>query len=379
MGQYPFWRTGLENLSTKTPFANLIFMMNQLVSSMNRSISCLIFLGCLLACTTADKKESDLAIRAEFIYDTASFASCHASSIAETPTGLVAAWFGGTEEKHPDVEIWLSRHQDGAWTAPVSVANGIQNDTLRYPCWNPVLFQYPGGPLMLFYKVGPDPVEWWGEYIVSNDNGLNWSQPVRLPEGVLGPIKNKPVLLPDGRLISPSSTENKDDGRWQVHLEISSDTGRTWTRTAPLNDGIQFHIIQPSLLTYGADTLQLVCRSMENRLVSLWSFNNGQSWEAADTISVPNPNSGTDAVTLQDGRQLLVYNPTERYEGKWGGPRSPLSVAISTDGKKWEEILQLETEPGEFSYPAVIQSADGKVHITYTWKREKIRYVELSL
>lgn len=346
---------------------------------MIRCVSCLFFLGCLLACTTADKKESGLAVRAEFIYDTASFASCHASTIAETPAGLVAAWFGGTEEKHPDVEIWLSRQQDAEWTPPVSVANGIQNDTLRYPCWNPVLYQYPGGPLLLFYKVGPDPVEWWGEYIVSNDNGLNWSQPVRLPEGVLGPIKNKPVLLPDGRLISPSSTENKDDGRWQVHLEISSDTGRTWTRTAPLNDGIQFHIIQPSLLTYGADTLQLVCRSMENRLVSLWSFNNGQSWEAADSISVPNPNSGTDAVTLRDGRQLLVYNPTQRYEGKWGGPRSPLSVAISTDGVKWEEILQLETEPGEFSYPAVIQSADGKVHISYTWKREKIKHVELSL
>jgi alpha-L-rhamnosidase len=354
-------------------------MFSQISFSMIRCVSCLFILGWLLSCATADKKESGLAVKAEFIYDTASFASCHASSIAETPAGLVAAWFGGTEEKNPDVEIWLSRQQEGAWSAPVSVANGIQNDTLRYPCWNPVLFQYPGGPLMLFYKVGPDPVEWWGEYIVSNDNGLNWSQPARLPEGILGPIKNKSVLLPDGRLISPSSTENKDDGRWQVHLEISTDTGRTWTRTLPLNDGIQFHIIQPSLLTHGADTLQLVCRSMENRLVSLWSFNNGQSWEAADSISVPNPNSGTDAVTLQDGRQLLVYNPTQRYEGKWGGPRSPLSVAISTDGKKWEEILQLETEPGEFSYPAVIQSADGKVHITYTWKREKIRHVELSL
>jgi alpha-L-rhamnosidase len=354
-------------------------MMNQLVSSMNRSISCLVLLGCLLSCNTGDKTESGMTISADFIFDTASFASCHASTIAETPAGLVAAWFGGTEEKHPDVEIWLSRQQDGAWTAPVSVANGIQNDTLRYPCWNPVLFQSPGGPLMLFYKVGPDPVSWWGEYIVSNDNGLNWSAPVRLPEGILGPIKNKPVLLADGRLISPASTEHPTDGRWQVHLEISADTGRTWMKTEPLNDGLQFHIIQPSLLTYGKDSLQLVCRSMENRLVSLWSYDNARTWSSADTISVPNPNSGTDAVTLQDGRQLLVYNPTERYEGKWGGPRSPLSVAISTDGKKWEEILQLETEAGEFSYPAVVQSADGKVHITYTWKREKIRHVELSL
>lgn len=343
------------------------------------SIVALGFFLWLISCNTADKNSAKIELKSEFIFDTASFASCHASTIAETPAGLVAAWFGGTEEKHPDVEIWFSRQKEGKWTAPLAVANGIQHDSLRYPCWNPVLFQYPGGPLMLFYKVGPDPVSWWGEYIVSNDNGLNWSAPVRLPEGILGPIKNKPVLMPDGRLISPSSTENAADGRWQVHLEISSDTGRTWTKTEPLNDGLQFHIIQPSLLVYGKDTLKLVCRSMENRLVSLWSYNNGQSWSAADTIPVPNPNSGTDAVSLQDGRQLLLYNPTQRYEGKWGGPRSPLSVAISENGKDWQEIAQLETEPGEFSYPAVIQSADGKLHITYTWKREKIRHVELRL
>jgi len=93
----------------------------------------------------------------EFIYETAPFPSCHASTIAETDHGLVAAWFGGRAEKAPDVGIWISRRVDGTWTAPVEVANGVQPDGTRQPCWNPVLFQTAKGPLLLFYKVGPDP------------------------------------------------------------------------------------------------------------------------------------------------------------------------------------------------------------------------------
>src|SRR3982751_6147077 len=93
----------------------------------------------------------------DFIYDTAPFPECHASTIVETPKGLVAAFFGGTKERNPDVEIYLCRKENNKWTAPVSVANGIQNDRLRYPTWNPVLYQVPGGDLLLFYKIGPSP------------------------------------------------------------------------------------------------------------------------------------------------------------------------------------------------------------------------------
>ena len=84
--------------------------------------------------------------------------------------------------------------------------------------------------------------------------------------------------------------------------------------------------------------------------------------------ALPNPNSGIDAVTLRDGRQLIVYNHANRG-------RSPLNVALSLDGKTWQAALVLESEPGEYSYPAVIQSADGLVHITYTWKRQRIKHV----
>src|SRR4051812_15718656 len=77
----------------------------------------------------------------EFVFEQAPFASCHASTIAETPGGLVAAWFGGTREGAEDVTIWLARRASGRWTAPVEVADGKQEDGRRFPCWNPVLFQ----------------------------------------------------------------------------------------------------------------------------------------------------------------------------------------------------------------------------------------------
>src|SRR3954468_21584520 len=98
----------------------------------------------------ADDKGQPGLVKSEFIYETAPFPECHASTIAETKSGLVAAWFGGTGERHPDVGIWLSLHSSGQWSAPVEVANGVQSTTNRYACWNPVLFQPRSGPLLLF-------------------------------------------------------------------------------------------------------------------------------------------------------------------------------------------------------------------------------------
>lgn len=308
----------------------------------------------------------------EFVFEEAPFKESHASTIAETPDGIIASWFGGTKEKNKDVEIWISRKVNGKWTNPVSIANGIQNGKLRYPCWNPVLYQVPNGPLQNYYKVGPTPKNWWGMLIESNDNGVTWGDPVKLPEGILGPIKNKPVLLSNGTLISPTSTEHEG---WRVHFEYSDDFGKTWTKSDPINDGKTYNAIQPSILIYPAGKLQIMARSKENAVLSSWSTDFGKTWSDLKPSGLPNPNSGTDAVTLKDGRQLLVYNHVGKKPNKWGGKRSPLNVAISKDGMTWEAALILEDKEGEYSYPSVIQGNDGKVHIVYTWKRDRVKHV----
>ena len=311
----------------------------------------------------------------DFVFTEAPFKECHASTIAETPSGLVVSWFGGTKEKIADVEIWVSMKKDGAWTKPVSVANGIQNSTLRYPCWNPVLYQVPEGPLQLYYKVGPSPSTWWGMLIESNDGGKTWGNPLKLPEGILGPIKNKPVLLSNGTLISPTSTEH--DG-WRVHFEYSKDWGKTWTKSEPINDGKEYNAIQPSVLIHKDGQLQIMARSKENTVLTSWSKDNGKTWSDLKPSGLPNPNSGTDAETLSDGRFLLVYNHVGKKPNKWGGKRSPLNVAVSKDGITWEAALVLEDQEGEYSYPSMIQSSDGKVHIVYTWKRDRVKHVVID-
>ena len=302
----------------------------------------------------------------EFIYEAAPFPSCHASTLAEAADGtLVAAWFGGRHEKAPDVGIWVARRVGEAWSVPVEVADGVQAEGTRHPCWNPVLCQPAGQPLLLFYKVGPSPGTWWGMLRTSADGGVTWSAARRLPEGILGPIKNKPVQLPDGDLLCPSSTEH--DG-WRVHFERSRDGGATWTATPPVNDGKAIGAIQPSVLFTGGAQLLALGRTEQGRLFQVTSEDAGRTWGAMTLTDLPNPNSGTDAVTLRDGRHLLVYNHTARG-------RSPLNVALSADGRTWQAALVLEDEPGEYSYPAVIQSRAGLVHISYTWKRQKVRHV----
>ncbi len=305
-------------------------------------------------------------LKSEFIFESATFSNCHASTIVETRNGiLVTAWFGGTREGKPDVGIWLSRNVDGKWTESEEVANGVQEDGGRHPCWNPVLFQPGKGQLLLFYKVGPTPASWWGMLKTSDDNGRTWSEAKRLPEGIFGPIKNKPVQLRNGDILCPTSTEDKG---WRVHFERSSDDGKTWHAGGTINDGREIGAIQPSILLHPGSRLQAVGRTRQGKVFDVWSDDNGKTWGKMTLTDLPNPNSGTDAVTLRDGRHLLVYNHTPKG-------RSPLNIAVSKDGKSWQSALVLENDPGEYSYPAVIQAGDGLIHVIYTWKRLKIRHV----
>ena len=146
-------------------------------------------------------------VRSGFLADPPPTLSSHASTICEGKNGIVAAWFGGTAERQRDVVIWLSREVGKNWTKPVEVARGNEDGDEQWACWNPVLFQPANGPLLLFYKVGPSPSEWWGRVKISDDGGHNWSRSRRLPTGYVGPVRNKPLELPGGTLATVKLTK----------------------------------------------------------------------------------------------------------------------------------------------------------------------------
>lgn len=309
-------------------------------------------------------------LKSEFIYETAPFPSCHASTLVETPDGILASWFGGQYERHPDVSIYTSLLKDDSWSTPVMVADGVENEVFRNPTWNPVLYRNPdSGQIVLFYKEGPNPREWWGLYKTSEDGGKTWSEAIQIPPGMLGPVKNKAVLLSNGTLLHPSSFET--NGIWSMHVETTTQDVKDWKKIEIDNGDL--HAIQPTILSYPDGKLQMLARTQEHVIGTTWSSDNGQTWSTVKSTGLIHNNSGIDAVTLKNGIQLLLCNPIK--EG-----RNKLSLMMSKDGVNWEEIYVLEDQPkGEFSYPAIIQASDGTVHLTYTYNREKIKYVSLIL
>lgn len=313
-------------------------------------------------------------VHQEFIYDHAPFPSCHASTLIECGNGdLLAAWFGGTEEGESDVAIWMARRKgsqpEGAWSPPAEAARhpGI-------PCWNPVLFREQSGRIWLFYKVGRSPEAWSGAYKISTDDGATFGPSTILPAGLLGPIKNKPIELPGGIILCGTSVESWQ--AWTCWVERIGDGGKRWSRYGPIAiPGNNFGLIQPTFLASDDGKLiRMLARSRGlGRIYTATSKNGGFNWTPAAPTQLPNPNSGIDAVRLRDGRSALVYNHTERG-------RTPLNVALSKDlGKTWTPALVLEHEPGEYSYPAAIQLQGGDLAITYTWRRQRIRFARVPL
>lgn len=321
----------------------------------------------------------------EFVFESSPFfRSCHSATVLELRSGeLLCAFFGGTRESHPDVETRLSRKPvGGEWTPPVSVADGNEPGGERMSTGNPVLFQERAGEVMLFYKVIKPDVGFLGRVKTSSDGGHTWSEARKVGDGLMGAVKNKPIQLDNGTILSPSSTE--DDHGWRVHIERSTDGGKTWKLIGPINPEAKIGAIQPTLLTYPDGRIQMLCRTRSEHgfIAQSWSEDGGLTWSELEASVLPNNNSGLDAVTLRDGRQLLVYNHSTRTQPGMGHKgRGILNVALSRDGLVWEAALVLEhlDERGkQFSYPAVIQTRDGLVHIVYTWHRKRIKHVVLD-
>jgi predicted neuraminidase len=332
-----------------------------------------------------------------FIFEpgSTSFPESHASTIVALKNGeLMAAWFGGTKERAPDVAIWSSRRVNGHWTPPVELEGekGV-------PSWNPVLFHTDDGRLWLYYKVGPNPGTWAAGRMFSDDEGKTWSPAERVPAGLLGPIRAKPLVLPSGVIVSGTSFEAY--GTWAAWVERSADNGNTWAKIGPIDISRDFDaaatpapnppsgapgwaadkgprryygIIQPSVVSLGGHHLRLYARShtLASKIAVADSTDDGITWSRARYIDVPNNNSGIDAVALKDGRIVLIYNDTTVG-------RTPLNLAVSRDGEHFRMFKTLEDAPGEYSYPALIQGPDGSLEMTYTWQRKTIKYVHLPL
>jgi len=321
----------------------------------------------------------------EFVFESSPFfRSCHSATVLELRSGeLLCAFFGGTRESHPDVETRLSlKPVGGEWTPPVSVADGNEPGGERMSTGNPVLFQERAGEIMLFYKVIKPGVGFLGRVKTSSDGGRTWSEPRKVGDGLMGAVKNKPIQLDNGTILSPSSTE--DDHGWRVHIERSTDGGKTWKLIGPINPKAKIGAIQPTLMTYPDGRIQMLCRTRSEHgfIAQSWSEDGGLTWSPLEAAVLPNNNSGIDAVTLHDGRQLLVYNHSARTQPGMGHKgRGILNVALSHNGIDWEAALVLEhlDESGkQFSYPAVIQTRDGLIHIVYTWHRKRIKHVVLD-
>jgi predicted neuraminidase len=314
------------------------------------------------------------AITQEFIYTDAPFPSAHASTVVELKNGdLLAAWFGGSAEGKPDVAIWNARRSNGKWSAP--------QELVREPniaCYNPVFFYSAEGKLWLYYKFGPHPSSWSAGRRFSTDDGESWSPVEHLPAGIYGPIRAKPLLLANGTIVSGTSVESYHS--WAAWIERSTDNGNTWTRIGPIaapgsaTASGTYGIIQPSVVRLKNGTLRLYARSTEQigKICVADSSDDGLHWSAVHTLDLPNPNSGIDAVALRDGRVVLIFNNTTKG-------RTPLNLAVSSDGEHFRVFQTLEGDPGEYSYPAMIQARDGDLRATYTWNRKRIRYARIPL
>lgn len=317
------------------------------------------------------------------------FAQCHASTLDILPDGkVICAWFGGSREGADDVNIWLSIRQQDRWSEPDLVV-----DIAGVPTWNPVLFQTNANenfnknsqpPLLLFYRVGKRVTEWQSYVIESLNGGRSWSEPRGLSAGCLGPIKNKPIALSDGAWLAGSSVETETE--WYCQIERSEDRGETWNIAQTLK--LRRHpkgIIQPTLWESTPGRVHAMMRSHGvGRICRSDSSDGGQTWGEVYILDLPNNNSGIDVAKLVNisshtseyAPLALAFNPIAD-EG-WGR-RTPLVIATSYDnGLTWPHQITLQDSPGEYSYPAIVPTADG-VAITYTFNRHHIQFARLSI
>ena len=299
------------------------------------------------------------------------FKECHAVSAVRLDCGdYIATWFAGSREGNDDVNIWSSRYHSGMWSEPEMIISD------QLPLWNPVMF-YDSGVLALYYRLGADIGGWKSYVMYSHDDGKTFGKAEPLPDGFMGPIKNKPIKMSNGEWLCGSSIEPE----WVSIVEIYSPLDNTWKGKTVLRapgSSVNKGIIQPALWESEPGKVHAVMRSALCEIYRADSNDYGRTWNSPYPTGLPSNNSGIDVARLPGGELVLAYNPIAENWGK----RSPLILSMSLDnGMTWPYHYTLEKEEmkyednryaGRYSYPAVIPVPDG-VACFYTHCRNRIR------
>ena len=301
------------------------------------------------------------------------FPGVHVAALEEAPNGdLLYGFYAGTEEQADDVRTYLSRLPAGAsdWVAPRVVF-----DEPGKPDGNAVLYtdDERGNVHLLFSTImGPDAA--WTQanlrMITSADNGETWSEPVFVREEWGWLFGTLPFRMTNGEVIVPIYSEDEwSSGFYIAPDDLSSfevfpnDDATTW----PQSIG---GMIQPATVELDDGHLLALNRSRDGFIWQTESTDYGRTWSDATPTTLPNNNSRIALLKLANGHLVLAHNPTQ-----FG--RSPLRLSLSTDnGASWSASVDIEDEQGEeFSYPYLLETSDGMIHLGYTHRRESMRHL----
>ncbi|WP_282935349.1 sialidase family protein [Paenibacillus sp. RC67] len=314
----------------------------------------------------------------------------HAANLLELDNGdLLCVWFTGSGEGNPDTNIVMSRLVAGSnvWSTPVQLSDDLERSEQ-----NPVAFQAPDGKVWLFHTSNEPHNQKTSRVVcrVSEDRGYTWGPVEVLFDGLGIFLRQQLIVLANGDWLLPAYY-CKLDGHYSV-VQISSDQGKTW-KEYPVQDSI--HRVQMSIIELNGGSLYAVFRSRQaDRIYTSLSHDNGKTWTTPVKSTLANNNSSIQLTKLQNGHLALIFNDStmERDQFRWVSSkgtfrrkplRTPLTLAISTDdGKTWPyyrnvQMADLEYKESEigYSYPTIMTTRDGKIHIAFSFLRKGIKYV----
>lgn len=317
----------------------------------------------------------------------------HAANLLELDNGdLLCVWFTGSGEGNPDTNVVMSRLPAGSeqWTSPAELSRDPDRSEQ-----NPVLFQYPGGTVWLFHTSNEPHNQRTSRVVfrTSEDRGYSWSEAKVLFDtpGIF--LRHPPLVLSNGDWLLPAYYCTSE-GHYSV-VKISGDQGKTW-QEFKVPDSV--HRVQMNVVELSDGTLYAMFRSRQaDRIYTSVSRDNGRTWTPPEKSDLPNNNSSTQVVKLQNGHLALIFNNAtlERDQFRWVERkghlrkkplRTPLTLAVSEDeGKTWPyrrnvQMADLEYKEREigYSYPSIIAARDGRIHIAFSYLRKGIKYVRLG-